>query len=71
MNQLPPNNYVPINDCWKCLEHFLLYTDFGLSEATAGFLAGLYHVTEEKGVNSHFSKLAQELLRGRCGPRNV
>lgn len=65
---MDPAEYVPISDCFKCFEHFLLYIDFGLSEATAGFLSGLYHVTEEKGIQSHFEKLAQELLRGRVNP---
>lgn len=57
------DNYVPINKCFKCLEHFLLYVDFGLSESVAGLLAGLYHIAEEKSELTKFQHLAQELLR--------
>lgn len=54
------NEYTAIKKCFTCLEHFLLFTDFGFSEATASFLAGVYHVSESK---TEFAELAQHFLR--------
>ena len=62
----PSSNYIPIKHCYTCLEHFLLYVDFGLSEATAGFLAGLYHVVEDR---DRFEESAHALLRSKVGLR--
>jgi hypothetical protein len=61
--------YIPINDCFTCLEQYLMYVDFGMSEASSSFLAGLFHVTEEKGTQEHFAVLAQEFLKGRVDPQ--
>lgn len=60
------SNYTPINECFECLEHFLLLTDFGFSNSAAGLVAGLYHVTENKNL---FPKLVRAFLRSRAVPR--
>lgn len=48
-------------NCIECLEHVLLYIDFGFSESTAIFLAGLGHVCQTPA----FGKLVKEHLVSR------
>lgn len=62
------DKYTPINQCFECLEHFLLFVDFGLSESMAGLLAGLYHIAKEKSELDRFQHIAQEFLRKPLHP---
>lgn len=53
--------YTMRRDCIECLEHYLLFLDAGLSEMTAAFFAGLWHVTKDQDARlpSRFGKLAR------------
>jgi hypothetical protein len=54
--------YTMRRDCIECLEHYLLFLDAGLSETTAAFFAGLWHVTswdQDPRLPSRFGKLAR------------
>lgn len=57
--------YTPHDKCIECLEHWLLYVDAGLSPATAGFFAGLFHVVNGVGPAYQFGKLARLHLMRR------
>lgn len=54
--------YTMRRDCIECLEHWLLFLDAGLSNATAEFFAGLWHVTkglDDARLPSRFEKFAR------------
>jgi hypothetical protein len=61
----PNSEYTPVNECFTCLEDYLLFIDFGLSEVSAGHLASMRHVLEARGGEKYFPKFAREFLTGQ------